>query len=70
MIGFGKLFSSASDVLTSRITDKDIEHLQESVKALNYELTLLRYKDSDDEDIKLAYEYLKKRPFCSTLYPY
>ena len=70
MIGFGKLFSSASDMFTSRITDKDIEHLQESVKALNYELTLLRYKDNDDEDIKLAYEYLKKRPFCSTLYPY
>ena len=70
MIGFRKLFNSVSDMLTSHITDKDIEHLQESVKALNYEVTLLRYKDSDDEDIKLAYEYLKKRPFCSALYPY
>ena len=70
MIGFSKLFKSAGDVVTSRITDKDIEHLQESIKALNYELTLLRYKDSDDEDIKLAFEYLKKRPFCSALYPY
>jgi hypothetical protein len=70
MIGIGKLFSSAGDILTSRITDKDIEDLQESVRALNYELTLLRYKDSDDEDIRLACEYLKKRPFCAALYPY
>ena len=70
MIGIGKIFSSAGDILTSRITDKDIEDLQESVRALNYELTLLRYKDSDDEDIRLACEYLKKRPFCAALYPY
>lgn len=69
-LAIGKLFSSAGDVLTSRITDKDIQALQESVRALNYELSLLRYKDSDDEDIRLAYEYLKKRPFCAPLYPY
>ena len=70
MIGIGKIISSASDILTSRITDKDIEALQESVRALNYELSLLRYKDSDDEDIRLAYEYLKKRPFSAPLFPY
>jgi len=66
----GKLFSSVKDMFLSGITDKDIDNLQESVKALNYELTLLRYKDSDDEDIRLAYEYLKKRPLCAALYPY
>ena len=70
MNGIGKLFSSAGDMITSRRIDKDIENLQESVGALNYELTLLRYKDSDDEDIRLAYEYLKKRPLCAALYPY
>ena len=70
MIGIGKLFSSAGDMITTRITDKDIENLQDSVKALNYELTLLRYKDCDDEDIRLAYEYMKKRPCCAALYPY
>lgn len=70
MINISKLFSSAGDIFTSRMTDKDIDALQESVKALNYELSLLRYKDSDDADVRLAYEYLKKRPFCATLYPY
>ena len=70
MVNAGKLFSSAGDMITSRITDKDIENLQDSVKALNYELTLLRYKDCDDEDIRLAYEYMKKRPCCAALYPY
>ena len=70
MVNAGKLLSSAGDLVTSHITDKDIENLQESVRALNYELTLLRYKDSDDEDIRLAYEYLRKRPFCAALYPY
>jgi len=70
MIGISKIISSAGDILTSRITDKDIDDLQECVRALNYELTLLRYKDSDDEDIRLACEYLKKRPFCAALYPY
>lgn len=70
MINPSKLFSSAGDMLTSRMTDKDIEALKETVKALNYELSLLRYKDSDDEGIRLAYEYLKKRPFCEALFPY
>ena len=70
MISIGSLFSSMGDMLTSHITDKDIAALQESVKALNYELSLLRYKDSDDEDIRLAYEYLKKRPFSAALFPY
>lgn len=70
MINIGALFSSVSDMFTSRKIDKDIEDLQESVRALNYELSLLRYKDSDDEDVRLAYEYLKKRPFCAPLFPY
>lgn len=70
MISIGALISSLTDTFTSRKTDKDIEDLQESVRALNYELSLLRYKDSDDEDIRLAYEYLKKRPFCAPLFPY
>ena len=70
MSGLSKLFSNAIDMFSSHVTDKDIESLQESVKALNYELTLLRYKDSDDENIKLACEYLKKRPLCTALYPY
>ena len=70
MSGIGKLIGSLSDIFTSRITDKDIDELQESVKALNYELTLLRYKDSEDEDIRLAYEFFKKRPFCAALFPY
>ena len=70
MIGIGKLFSSVTDIFTERKTDKDIEILKDNVKALNYELSLLRYKDSDDEDIRLAYEYLKKRPFCAPMYPY
>ena len=55
MIGIGKLISGAGDMLASHNIDKDIENLQETVKALNYELSLLRYKDSDDEDIRLAY---------------
>ena len=70
MINPSKLFSSAGDMFSSRMTDKDIEALKESVKVLNYELSLLRYKDSGDEDIRLAYEYLKKRPFCTALFPY
>lgn len=70
MISIGSLISSASDMLTSRNIDKDIENLQETVKALNYELSLLRYKDSDVEDIRLAYEFLKKHPFSAPLYPY
>lgn len=70
MISIGALISSLTDTFTSRKTDKDIEDLQESVRALNYELSLLRYKDSDDEDVRLAYEYLKKRPFCAPLFPY
>lgn len=60
MMTLGELFSSIGDLFASRITDKDIEDLQESVKALNYELSMLRYKDSDDEEIRLAYEYLRK----------
>lgn len=70
MLGIGKIISSVTDIFSSRLVDKDIEDLQNSVKVLNYELSLLRYKDSDDEDIRLAYEYLKKRPFCAALYPY
>jgi len=70
MISIGSLFSSAGDMLASRNIDKDIEALQETVKALDYELSLLRYKDSDDEDVRLAYEFLKKRPFSTPLYPY
>jgi len=67
----GKVFSLLFDSLTSKITDQDIEVLQDRVKALNYELSLLRYKDSDDEDIRLAYEYLRKRlPLCADLFPY
>lgn len=65
-----KLFSKLTDTLASRKTDRDIDDLKESVRALNYELSLLRYKESDDEDIKLAYEYLKKRPFNAALYLY
>ena len=65
-----KLFISALDTLTSRMTDKDIEALQDSVKALDYELSLLRYKESEDEDIRLACEYLRKRPFCAPMFPY
>lgn len=70
MIKIGDLISSLGDMFVSRMTDKDIDDLQESVKALNYELSLLRYKDSDDEDIRLAYEYLKKRPHSVALFPY
>ena len=58
------------DLLSSRMTDKDIDSLQEGVMALNYELTMLRYKESEDEDIRLAYEFMKKRPFCTTMFPY
>ena len=65
-----KLFTSALDTLTSRMTDKDIEALQDSVHALDYELSLLRYKDSGDEDIRLACEYLRRRPFSAPLFPY
>ena len=42
MIGIGKLFSSVTDIFTERKTDKDIEILKDNVKALNYELSLLR----------------------------
>lgn len=70
MMTLGELFSSIGDLFASRITDKDFEDLQESVKALNYELSMLRYKDSNDEEIRLAYEYLRKRPFCAALFPY
>jgi FkbM family methyltransferase len=70
MFRIGELISSLSKTLTSRRVDSEIEDLQDSVKALNYELSLLRYRDSDDEDIRLAYEYLKKRPFCAAMYPY
>ena len=70
MISFAKIFSSLSDTLTSSITDKDINDLKENFKALNYELSLLRYKESDDEDIRLAYEYLMKRPYSAALFPY
>ena len=70
MVTIASLISSLWDMLLSRTTDKDIEDLQESVKALNYELSLLRYKDSDDEDVRLAYEYLKKRPHSIALFPY
>ncbi len=62
----GSLLSDAG----SRLTDKNIEVLQDSVKALNYELSLLRYKDSDDPDVRLAYEYLKEHPFSAPLFPY
>jgi len=58
------------DTFTSKISDQDIDALQDSVKVLNYELSLLRYKDSDDEDARLAIEYLKKRPVCTALFPY
>ena len=64
------ILSWLKDTFTSWISDQDIEALQDSVKVLNYELSLLRYKDSDDEDIRLAIEYLKKRPFCTALFPY
>lgn len=70
MIGIGKLISSVSDTLNTRITNSDIKALKKSIKVLDYELSLLRYKDSDDEDIRLAYEYLKKRPFSVPLFPY
>lgn len=58
------------DTFTSKVSDKNVEALQDSVKSLNHELTLLRYENSDDEDIRLACEYLKKRPFCAALFPY
>jgi hypothetical protein len=64
------ILSWLKDTFTSRISDQDIEALQDSVKVLNYELSLLRYKDSDDEDIRLAIEYLKKRPLSDALFPY
>jgi len=70
MAKFAELFGSLWDTVLSRMTDKDIDALQESVKALNYELSLLRYKNSDDEDVRLAYEYLKKRPHSVALFPY
>ena len=65
-----KLYDVASGWLTSRFTDKEVEEIQGSVKALNYELSLLRYRDSDDDDIRLAYEYLLKRSCCTALFPY
>lgn len=39
------ILSWLKDTFTSRISDQDIEALQDSVKVLNYELSLLRYKD-------------------------
>ena len=70
MISFAKIISSLSGTVTSSITDKDIAALKENFKALNYELSLLRYKESDDEDIRLAIKYLKKRPYSAALFPY
>ena len=40
------------DTFTSKVSDKNVEALQDSVKSLNHELTLLRYENSDDEDIR------------------
>ena len=65
-----KLYGSVSEWLTSRFTDREIEELRGRVKALNYGMSLLRYQDSDDDDIRLAYEYLLKRSCCSALFPY
>ena len=65
-----EIFTALWDKVTSRLSDQNVEALQDSVKALNYELSMLRYKDSDDTDIRLAYDYLKQRPFCAALFPY
>ena len=70
MFSIKSLISGFVDLVASGATDKDIDNLLESVKVLNYDLSLVRYKDSEDEDMRLAYEYLKKRPFCMALYPY
>ena len=70
MVTIASLISSLWDTILSSTTNKDIENLKKSVRDLNYELSLLRYKDSDDEDIRLAYEYLKKRPHSVALFPY
>lgn len=66
----GKIFGLLMDFVNSQLTNKDIDALHDAVRSVNYELSMLRYKDSDDEDIRLAYEYLRKRPQCTALFPY
>lgn len=51
MVTIASLISGLWDTILSSTTNKDIENLKKSVRDLNYELSLLRYKDSDDEDV-------------------
>ena len=39
------LFNRLKDSLSTRLSDQDIHAIQDSIKALNYELSLLRNKD-------------------------
>lgn len=70
MNDFKQFFNNLRFFLFSRKAQKRISALQDSVKVLNYELSLIQCKISDEEDIRLAYEYLRKRPLCTDVFPY
>lgn len=66
----GQFFDNMRFFLFSRKARKRISILLEGMKALNYEVSMLRYKDSEEEDIRLAYDYLHKRQYCTDICPY
>ena len=67
---FRQFFYNLRFFLFSRKAHKRFVALQDSIQALNYEFSLLSNQHSEDEDLQLALDYLRKRPLCMDQFPY